>query len=43
MKEKSIKPTKNITPAIVKAMEEGYSLRKAISIVGLKNPKPKKK
>jgi hypothetical protein len=43
MKNNKLKPTKDISPAIVKAMDEGYSLRKAISIVGLKSSKPKKK
>ncbi len=41
--ENKIKPTKDLNSAIAKAMEEGYSQRKAISIVGLRNSKPKKK
>jgi hypothetical protein len=37
-----IKPTKDITPDIIKAMKEGYSQRKAINVAGLKNSNPKK-
>lgn len=40
MKNKStVKPTKDVNAAILAAMKEGYSQRKAISIAGLKNTK----
>jgi len=41
--KKAIKATKDINAAIVAKMNEGYSLRKAISVAQLKNSKPKKK
>lgn len=43
MKKEPIKPSKDINSEIVKAMKEGYSQRKAVSIAGLKNTNSKKK
>ena len=43
MKKEPIKATKYITPAIIKKVEEGYTLRKAISVAGLDKKSNKKK